>query len=176
NPCPRSPDTTTGGGNNSGGDQPTVTTLTLAQRALARLPVPAPSIQTAPPRGTNALVQMPHWFWLAKTQWTSRTATAQLGGLSATVTARPTNLTIDPGDGSEAFTCTPPWTPYTHGAESTCTHTFTHHGTYTATVTAHWTAAWTGSDGDGGALPALARTTTFPIKVVQAHSQLIADP
>ncbi|MGH3425875.1 MAG: hypothetical protein ACRDO8_14175 [Nocardioidaceae bacterium] len=173
--CPQDPDDTdTGGG--GGGDRSTVTTLSLAQRARARLPVPAPAIHTAPPRDTNALVRMPHWFWLAHTQWASRSATARLGELSATVAARATSLTINPGDGTEAFTCTPPWTPYTHGATSSCTHTFTHHGRYTATITVHWTASWTGSDGDGGTLPALSATTTFPIKVVQAHSQLIADP
>lgn len=177
-PCPKDPDPTDPGDGDGGsdGDQPTVTTLTLAQRARARLPVPAPKIQTAPPRGTNALVRMPHWFWLGRSQWGARSATARLDGLSATVTAHPTSLTIDPGDESKAFTCTAPWTPYTHGASSTCTHTFTHHGRYTATVSVHWAASWTGSDGDSGSLPALSRTTTFPIKVVQAHSQLIADP
>jgi hypothetical protein len=37
-------------------------------------------------------------------------------------------------------------------------------------VTVTWTASWQGSGGAGGALPALARTTTFGLPVGEAQA------
>lgn len=148
----------------------------LAQRANNLLPVPKPLVRTAPPRGKRELVGIPTWFWLDKTQWAERSATAKAGGVSATVTASAYQIVVDPGDGSDPFTCGAPWIPYADGATSDCTHAYTHSGRYTVTVTADWGADWTGSDGNGGTLPTIGRTVRFGVDVVQARSELIANP
>jgi hypothetical protein len=153
-----------------------VSTAGLAIQATNRLPIPAPVIRTAPPRGKRELVNIATWFWLDKSQWAPRSATASAGGVSSTVTATAYELTIDLGDGSEPFTCRAPWTPYRAGAHSTCTRAFTHSGRYTVTATVRWAADWHGSDGNGGTLPTMSRTVRFPVQVVQARSELIADP
>ncbi|HEX6445428.1 MAG TPA: hypothetical protein VF053_10095 [Streptosporangiales bacterium] len=151
-------------------------TWALAQRASNLLTVPEPLVRTAPPRGKRELVGIPTWFWLDKSQWSDRSATARAGDVSATVTASAYEIVIDPGDGSDPFTCSAPWTPYADGARSNCTHAYAHSGRYTAAVTANWGADWTGSDGDGGTLPTVGRTVRFRVQVVQARSELIANP
>lgn len=148
----------------------------LARRASNLVAVPRPLVRTAPPRGKRELVGIPTWFWLDKSQWADRRATARAGAASATVTASAYEIVIDPGDGSEPFTCSPPWTPYSAGTESSCTHIYTHSGTYTVSVTANWGADWTGSDGSGGTLPTVGRAAHFRAQIVQARSELIANP
>lgn len=151
-------------------------TWELAQHASKLLLVPKPLVKTAPPQGKRELVGIPTWFWLDNSQWTDRSATARAGNVSAKVTAAAYEILIDPGDGSDPFTCGAPWTPYADGGVSNCTHAYTHSGNYTVTVTANWGADWTGSDGNGGTLPTVDRSVRFGVQVVQARSQLIANP
>lgn len=153
-----------------------VSTAGLAVQATNRLPIPAPAIRTAPARGKRELVGVPTWFWLDRNQWAARSATASAGGVSSTVTATAYELVLDVGDRSEPFTCRAPWTPYRDGGHSSCTRAFTHSGRYTVTATVRWAADWHGSDGNGGTLPTMSRTVQFPVQVVQARSELIANP
>lgn len=163
---------------NGGGGMPTVTTLTLAYQARERLPIPTPLIRTAPPRGTKALVHMPHWHWLAKSQATPRSKTARARDVWATATVQAFELTIDPGDGTDPYTCAAPGTRYTKTADPdhACTHTYATSGDYTVTVTASWAGDWHGSDGNAGTLPTMNVTTTFPLHVVESRSELVDDP
>lgn len=153
-----------------------ISSYTLMFRARKTLQIPRPLVRTAPPRGKLELVGIPTWFWLDKSQWSERSATAHGGGLSATVTASVYKVLVDPGDGTESFTCGPPWIPYADGAESACIHKYAHSGRYTATVTAYWATAWTGSDGNGGTLPTIEQAVKFRVRVAQARSELIANP
>lgn len=173
-PAPKNPNNWTPGCKPPGPKGPSA--WELAQRASNLLTVPKPLIRTAPPRGKRELVGIPTWFWLDKSQWTDRSATARAGNVSATVTASAYEILVDAGDGSEPFTCSAPWAPYVPGAKSTCAHTYRHSGSYTVTVTAYWGADWTGSDGNGGTLPTIGRTLRFGVQVVQARSELIANP
>ncbi|MBO0826740.1 MAG: hypothetical protein J2P24_03075 [Streptosporangiales bacterium] len=153
-----------------------VSTAGLAIQATNRLPIPAPAVRTAPPRSKRELVGIPTWFWLDKSQWATRSATASAGGVSSTVTASPYELVLDVGDGSDPFTCRAPWTPYRDGGHSSCTRAFMHSGRYTVTATVRWAADWHGSDGNGGTLPTMNQTVRFPVQVVQARSELVANP
>lgn len=153
-----------------------VSSRDLYQRALAILPIPNPLIKTAPPRGKRELVNMPTWFWLDKSQWGTRSKRATDGNVWAAVQASTFEIVIDPGDGTEPFTCRAPWTQYQPGNQSSCTHAYTHSGIYTVKVTARWAADWSGSDGDGGTLPTFTRSAQFGVHVVQARSELIANP
>lgn len=152
-----------------------ISTVALAQREWAKLGPPAPVIRTAPPRGAKVLVQMPTWFWLDRSQWSSRADTARAGSAWVTITASASTLVIDPGDGSDPFTCAAPGLPYDETAEpdDACTHTYRRSGTYTVRVTANWDADWTGSDNTAGELRTIGRTATFTIPVVSARSELI---
>lgn len=113
--------------------------------------------------------------WLDESQWSTRSDTARAGRKWAKITASAQQLVIDPGDGGDVVRCAAPGVPYAHDipAEEACTFTYARSGTYTVTVTASWGANWTGSDGDGGQLSAVGRSTSFQVTVVEARSELI---
>ena len=151
--------------------------LAWAQNELA---LPLPDVLTARPRGADALVGLPEWFWIAPAQWHPVTATVAAGGVWAQVTARPAGLEIRPGDGT-GTTCPGPGTAYNPGRparaqHSTCAWTYDQPSDglpgnrYQVSVTVTWTAAWQGSGGAGGALPPLGRTTTFALGVAEAQA------
>lgn len=159
--------------------RPTVTPGQLAQRQWRRLPIPAPAVRTAPPRGSDGLVGLAEWFWV--TNWSARTARVQAGGVWAEVTARPTKMTIHPGRGLGTVSCDGPGTPYDvrlPAAEqrSNCTYTYARSSAgmpdsaYQVTVTVTWGGSWSGSGGAGGTLPALSRSTTFPVRIAEGQA------
>ncbi|WP_147267791.1 hypothetical protein [Spongiactinospora rosea] len=162
--------------------EPGTTPEALRDKALRRLRPPAPVIETAPPRGADGLVGLPHYFWLPQNQWTTLRERATAGPAWAEVVARPAKLTIDPGQGQDVVTCTGLGVPYDHARSpddqdpASCTHVFTESSAglpgsqYRVTVSVVWTASWTGSGGAGGALPPITRTTTFPLRVAEGQA------
>lgn len=158
---------------------PTVTPAQLAQRQWRQLPIPAPEVRTAPPRGSDGLVGLAEWFWV--TNWSTQSARAQAGGVWAEVSAEPTNLTIHPGRGLASVTCNGPGTPYDPRVPATaqrsdCTYTYARssaglpRSAYTATVTVTWGGTWSGSGGEGGTLPELTRSTSIPIRIAEGQA------
>lgn len=158
--------------------RPHVTIHELVVEAATKLAPPKPLVQTAPPRGKRELVGIPTWFWLDRSQWGNRSSSASADDLAVSITASAYELVIDPGDGSGVVTCKAPWTPYKGdpNVTSTCTHTYAHSGHYTITATARWGADWSASRGGGGTLPTISRSASFAVTVVQARSELIANP
>ena len=156
---------------------------TLAQRAASRLPLPTPVVGLNPtPR---ALVNLPEWFWVPRSTWATLRQRTQAGPVWATVVARPTSTTWDPGDGSAPFTCAGPGTPYVksepvEAQRSDCTYTYTRSSAnqpqsgagandrfFTVTVTTTWSVTWTGAGGTGGALPQMTRSSSFRLAVAE---------
>ena len=151
--------------------------LAWAQNELA---LPLPDVLTARPRGADALVGLPEWFWIAPAQWHPVTATVAVGGVWAQVTARPSGLQIRPGDGT-GMTCNGPGTAYNprlpaQAQHGTCAWTYDQPSDglpgnrYQVSVTVTWTAAWQGSGDAGGALPPLGRTMTFALGVAEGQA------
>jgi len=70
------------------------------------------------------------------------------------VTATPTSVLIDPGDGSAPFTCTGQPPAYTPGADPAtgCTYTYQTAGEYEATATVTYETGFTSNIGVSGAL------------------------
>ncbi|MFD0854400.1 hypothetical protein ACFQ07_19330, partial [Actinomadura adrarensis] len=138
----------------------------------------APVVRTAPPRRTQGLVGLPHWFWV--TNWRTLTDRAQAGSSWIEIVARPQSMVIDPGGGQPTVRCSGPGNPYdpARSAESQrpeCSYTFARSSfglperVFRARVTVVWGGTWTGSGGAGGQLPPLSRSVTFPIRVVEAQ-------
>jgi hypothetical protein len=147
---------------------------TLARRAFNELPLLYPRPRTAPPATANQLVGVRTWMWVDANDWRAMSATASIPGLSATVTAQPSTVTWDMGDGT-TVTCNGPGTPYdptkADDAQSTdCGHTYQHDGDYTVLTTIEWTVSWTATNGEGGTLPAVQRSTQFPLTVEQRQA------
>jgi hypothetical protein len=94
----------------------------------------------------------------------------------------------DAGDGSQPVVCGGPGRAYdpnrpAREQSSDCTHTYPRSSAeqpqsgpdqndrfFTVTVTVYWQVSWTGSGGSGGALPEIARTTSFPLRVVERQT------
>jgi hypothetical protein len=157
-----------------------VAPLVLAQEAYRYLPLPAPLIRTNPPVGRAQLVNLPTMLWVDPASWGSRSATAAVPGLSATVTAVPVSVTWTMGDGGRVV-CQGPGTAYdpTRPAATqkpACSYTYRHAAdAYTVVATTTWRITWTaeGAAG-GGTLPPLARTspaTALRVVEVQAINQ-----
>ncbi len=144
--------------------------------ARRRLELPAPRPALNPPG--EQLVGVPTWLWLDAPPVTG-SATASVAGVAATVTARPTGVRWDMGDGTH-LTCDE-GTPYDpsrppRDQHSSCTHAFTHAstrqagGTYTVTATVTYDVSWTATTGGSGELGALTRSTEVPVRVSEAQA------
>ena len=150
----------------------------LAREAYARLTPPAaapdynPRHRAGSPDGT--VVGFATWLWLDGQSLTSKSVTAAAGPNRATVTARPSVVSFDPGDGSPAVVCAGggrAYDPSEPNAVSDCVHRYMRSsgsvpgGVFVLTARVTWTATWTGTGGTGGALPALTVTATTPVRV-----------
>jgi len=161
----------------------------LAQQAYTELTVPKPEAQRSPPE-TNSdpdngglpytWLGLHTWIWV--NNWQPLQRTVDLRGVSATVTATPTSLSFDPGNGDAAMSCPGPgrpWTeadgnqPPTGGGCAYMYRSVTPDGPLTATTGITWSVAWTSNTGAGGTFPALntATTSSFLVEQIQVVVQ-----
>jgi hypothetical protein len=160
--------------------RPLVAPVVLAREAYRYLPLPAPRVRTNPPVGSAQLVNLRTWLWVDPATWGSRSATAAVPGLSATVTAVPVSVTWTMGDGGRVV-CRGSGTAYDPGRPEAsqdpgCSYTYRHAAdAYTVVATTTWRITWV-ADGapGGGTLPPLVRTspaTLLRVVEVQAINQ-----
>lgn len=107
---------------------PQVVVDAVVDIARSRLTITSPRPNTAPTgtADTPTVVNLPTFLWVDQSAWVPSTSTADIPGLvSVTVTATPTAVTWDLGDGSTPKTCDGPGTPWTPGVDTTdCQHTY----------------------------------------------------
>jgi hypothetical protein len=161
---------------------PVIAPATLARQAWKQLPLVFPPPATSPAIDQPQYVNLATWLWVEPGAWVSRSATAEVPGLSATVTATPMRVEWDLGDGS-TVTCgagTPYDTARPAAEQSTdCSHQFRDasstqpDGRFHAVATMWWSVWWTATDGSMGVLPAAFRSTRFTLEVdeIQALRQ-----
>lgn len=163
---------------------PVVTPQQLLQQALSELQIPTLRAQTAPPRGKDALVGLPEWFWVRRNQWHPLSVTVSAGPVWATATASPTALSFQPGAGLGPVSCAGPGPAYnpnpapSAGPQHTeCAFTYLQPSAgqpgnaYQASITVTWNISWTGSGGVGGVVDAgLQIPFAFPIPVAQGEA------
>ena len=157
----------------------------LAQQAYGELTLPKPVVERSPDENNSdpqysglpyTWVQL--WTWVWSTDWQPLARTVELQGVSATVTATPTSLVFDPGDGSAPVTCPGqgrPWTtadgnsPPTAGGCGYMYRAVTPAGPLTATTSIEWSVVWTSNVGAGGAFPAMTTqaTSSFLVEQIQ---------
>jgi hypothetical protein len=142
---------------------PRITGAQLAQRAFAGFKVSVPKPVLSP---ATAVVNYPTWLWLDG-GWNSQSATAKVPGLSATVTAAPTKVVWNMGDGGRAVCDGPgvPWSNSAPNATTYCSYIYLVGGSFTATVTVYFSASFSASDGTAGPLGAVNGQATFPVQV-----------
>jgi hypothetical protein len=167
-----------------GAATPPPAAVDLAQVAKASFQLPQPSGHRSP--GESQLVDgypfswvnLWTFYWTDSATWQPLIATAEAGGVSATVTATPTSLSFDPGDGSDPATCASSGRPWAesdgNGAPTggACGYRYTHAsaGPITATETITWDISWSGSDGTGGQLPSMSTSTSGQLRILQIQT------
>ncbi|MEV6197448.1 hypothetical protein AB0M19_34210 [Streptomyces sp. NPDC051920] len=174
------------------GETPTVknavTPEILAQLAYGRIRVPDTEVTLAPRDVTK--VNLPTWAWLDKATFKDVSVTASLDvaglGISATTTAKPVSLTLDPGT-SDAETYPSSGEcrlnddnsigePYAKGKAAKtppCGIKYLRSsgdGTYKLRATITWAVTWTGTGTAGGDLPDGTFGTTQDITVQEIQS------
>ncbi|MFN8037880.1 MAG: hypothetical protein U0Q07_01600 [Acidimicrobiales bacterium] len=156
--------------------------LFAAERAMAaarrRVDPPRPALRTNP--AAEQLVGVPTWLWLAG-GYAPVSATASVGAVSATVTAAPTGVSWDTGDGTvvRCGGAGRPWSPGLDDDASDCRHTFEHRstttgadGTFTVRATVTYAVTWTATTGQGGDLGTITRTATVDVRVREAQAAI----
>jgi len=154
----------------------------LAQQAYGELTVPSPVAKRSPPEnnsdpqyGGQSYTWVGLWTYVWAGEWQSYARTVGLRGVSATVTATPTALVFDPGDGSAPVTCDGPGRPWMDADGSNppsaggCGYMYravTPNGPLTATTSIQWSVAWTSNVGAGG---------TFPVLTTQSASSFLVE-
>lgn len=162
------------------GGRPAVTPGQLALQARDRLPLLVPTIRRSPDQDLRyhgdpyTWVHMWTWVWTDPGTYRPLTQTVAVGGVSATVTAKPVGLLFDPGDGSATVRCDGPGRPWTQSdgnapPSSGCGFDYQHvtNGTVMTRVAIVWQVSWTGSGGASGALPQIQTQSTAPLRVLQ---------
>ena len=151
----------------------------VAHQALGQVDLDLPDVATSPPRGRDTmLVGVPVWFWVTEAEPVS--ATAEVPGLSATLTATPVRFhgTATPSGERgrpESFECDGPgeaWVRGVHGGRdaSDCSITFDWNDSYQVDATVDWELTWEASNGESGTLPEVERTSSFTIRVWEAQA------
>jgi hypothetical protein len=156
------------------GTSPGVTLL--AQQAVRYLNLAPPQIRLNPGLSAPQVAYVPTWLWIDPAEFTVRSATASLVGLSVTAVATPTRVVWSTGDG--AVVDCGAGTAWTAGSDASaaspdCGHTYTTasrgspSGTFTLRATITWQVTWSGG-GASGVEPALTSTSTVQVRVVEA--------
>lgn len=146
-----------------GAGGPGITGAQLARQAFSSFQVTTPVPQFSPSR---SVVGVETWLWLDQ-GWSSRSATASVPGLSATVTAEPSRVVWDMGDGDQTV-CNGPgkaWDPNQPSATTYCSYTYPVAGHFTVTVTVYYSTRWSASNGTAGQLGAITGRTSVPVTV-----------
>lgn len=151
----------------------------VARSALARLHLGAPQVGMAPPPG-KLVVNLQTYLWVDPSMWRSMSASASVGGVSATVVATPSRVVWTMGDG-DTVTCNGPGVPYDAGAgpsASNCAYTYTTpsgnatDGRYVVTAKVYWHVTWTSAGvaggGDLGDVPGEQTSTSVEVDVIRA--------
>jgi len=145
----------------------------LAQQARQSVAIPLPPLATSPRADRRLYTRVPTWLWVDPSWWRGYSATANAGGVSSTVVARPVRAVWIMGDGGQT-TCTGPgteWRPGMADAQSTCSYVYKNSSagqsakTFTMTVAVEFEVSWTSSIGPGGSLPGITRSATRAVEV-----------
>ncbi|MDQ8707513.1 ATP/GTP-binding protein [Streptomyces sp. LHD-70] len=154
----------------------------LAQEAVDKMTLLGPDIAINPKPGGRGLVGMPVWMAADQSQntWGPNSASASAGGLTATATAKVTQVVWDMGDGTKV-TCQGPGTPYkkSYGLKTSpdCGHVYTQPSTdepggkYPVNATATWSIEWqvAGGGEESGQLTEL-RTSNVAVTIVESQA------
>jgi hypothetical protein len=140
--------------------------------------IPLPDIHLNPGEKRDQVVNVATWLWVDG--WTPVSASASAGGVTVTVTASPSHVEWDMGDGA-VVTCFGPGAAYDEhrpaDEQSTdCSHTYTKSSasqpdeSYRLEATSFWHVTWTSSNGQAGDLGVVGRTSSIRVRVAEIQA------
>lgn len=145
----------------------------VARQARQSVAIPVPPIATSPRADQRLYTGVRTWLWLDRSWWHGYSATADAGGVSATVSAKPVRAVWSMGDGGHV-TCAGPGVEWRRGLPDDatyCSYLYKHssstrpEGTFLITVKVDFDVTWTSTTGVGGRLPGITRTASRPVEV-----------
>lgn len=153
---------------------------TVVQTAKDKAAPPAPRIRLSPSERHEQIVQLPTWMWVEDRAWKTHTARAEAGRAWAEARAVPTRVIWNMGNG-DTVVCNGPGKPYdTHrpgdAQSSNCTYTYETssagrpHDRYTVSATVVYRVTWKGSNGSGGSLGEIHKTSSTPVRVAEIQA------
>lgn len=151
----------------------------LADLRSRALPRPTPVFEMLDPEFGWAYVRTPLDFRAGGESWREVSVTASAGPVWATVTARPTTLTFDPGDpaGDGAVACggSAPLDPYVAETPGACSYVFTNSSStspydgyhFLTTLSIEWSITWVSSGGGAGTFEPYTTSTATELAVAE---------
>jgi hypothetical protein len=155
-----------------------VSASALASDAWDISRIPLPDINLNPGEERDQVVNVATWMWVDG--WAPISASASAGGVTVTVTASPTHVEWDMGDGT-VVDCAGPGAVYDESrpadAQSTdCSHTYRRSSAsqadqrYRIAATSYWHVTWTASTGESGDLGVVGRTSSIRVRVAEIQA------
>lgn len=159
--------------------EPSVEPAELAEMQVRRISLPTPGVGTSPSETHDQLIRVPTWLWVSS-GWQPVSATASAGPVTATVTATPSHVLWDMGDGKQV-TCNGPGVAYDTNRlnaeqQTDCSHTYQRTSIgqpgerFPVEASVVWSVSWTSNVGEGGSLGMISETRDFSLRVVQAQA------
>ncbi len=160
------------------GDAP-VDPVAVATTLKVQIPYELANAQIAPPPTYHTYISYKNWMWVDEAQWRTVSATASLRGATVTLSATPTYVSWDMGNG-DTVSCAGPGRAWVTGmpeaAPTNCSYAYAEMvdptgDTWTVTAQINYTLAWTCSGNCGGQtsgdlgeqLAAAGETTTITV-------------
>lgn len=140
----------------------------LAQRAVDRLRLPQPVMNTSPE--SMQLVHLPVWLAVTADSWAQQSASASVPGMTVTATATPVSASWSMGNGDSKECAVPGtvWTPAAGETEASpdCGYVYEQasEADFQVSVTVVWQVRWAGG-GASGSVPDMTTSvqTTWPV-------------
>ncbi|WP_432016533.1 ATP/GTP-binding protein [Streptomyces hydrogenans] len=163
-----------------GGGAPVIDPADVAQQAVDKMLLRGPQIGITPKPGGRGVVGLPVYMWTATGPKTygPNVASASIGPVSVTATARVSKIVWNMGDGT-TVTCTTPGTPYRaeYGKRPSpdCGHRYnapsstTPTGKYHVTATSTWSIDWQVTGGAQAGQMTEVRESAADITVVEVQ-------
>ncbi|MFZ3475985.1 ATP/GTP-binding protein [Streptomyces sp. 2.9] len=162
------------------GGGPVIDPAVVARQAVDKMLLRPPAIGITPTPGGTGVVGMPVYMWTATGPETygPNSASASIGPVSVTATARVSKIVWNMGDG-RSVTCTTAGTPYKaefgKASSPDCGHRYnspsstTSSGKYHVTATSTWSIDWQVTGGAQAGQLTEVRTSAVDINVVEVQ-------
>lgn len=110
------------------GAPPLVDAGDLALQLVARAPFEVADLRLAPDPALHSYVNVENWVWVPKRQWHDVSVSLTVNGATVTLTASPSKLQVDMGDGGGPLVCRTAGRRWVIGmgdaAQTSCAHAY----------------------------------------------------